>query len=117
MSAAGGERKVVIRWRKGPGKCNGAFLRWPLVGRSLSRVSENEFDPTLAVADKFSNQANKSRQVVVLKHTFTLEGLEGDLSLLSDLKEDVRGGVFNSRQCHERCVVRCKWAPYFSYPG
>jgi len=33
---------------------------------------------------------NKNSRVVVLKHMFTLEGLEKDASLLLDLKEDVR---------------------------
>ena len=52
--------------------------------------SEDEFGPTLAAADKFSDQANKSGRVVVLKHMFTLDELEEDPSLLLDLKEDVR---------------------------
>lgn len=52
--------------------------------------SEDEFGPTLAATDKFSDQANKSGRVVVLKHMFTLDELEEDPSLLLDLKEDVR---------------------------
>ena len=33
---------------------------------------------------------NHNNRVVVLKHLFTLQGLEEDASLLLDLKEDVR---------------------------
>jgi len=33
---------------------------------------------------------NQNSRVVVLKHLFTLQGLEEDTSLLLDLKEDVR---------------------------
>ena len=34
--------------------------------------------------------ANGNNRVVVLKHMFTLQGLEEDASLLLDLKDDVR---------------------------
>lgn len=37
-----------------------------------------------------ANVANKNGRVVVLKHMFTLKQLEDDVSLLLDLKEDVR---------------------------
>lgn len=33
---------------------------------------------------------NQHNRVVILKHMFTLQGLEEDASLLLDLKEDVR---------------------------
>jgi len=52
--------------------------------------SEDELGPTLTATGKFSDQANKSARVVVLKHMFTLGELEEDPSLLLDLKEDVR---------------------------
>jgi len=52
--------------------------------------SEDELGPTLTATGKFSDQANKSGRVVVLKQMFTLNELEEDPSLLLDLKEDVR---------------------------
>ncbi|CAK5265610.1 unnamed protein product [Mycena citricolor] len=50
---------------------------------------EDGFGPSMAPEDN-SKAANKNSRVVVLKHMFTLKGLEDDASLLLDLKEDVR---------------------------
>lgn len=53
---------------------------------------------------------NKNSRVVVLKHMFTLEGLEKDASLLLDLKEDVREecstlGEVTNVVLHDVCVL------------
>ncbi|KAJ7072334.1 hypothetical protein C8F01DRAFT_1044893, partial [Mycena amicta] len=49
---------------------------------------EDGFGPSLDPEE--GSAANKNSRVVVLKHMFTLKKLEEDVSLLLDLKEDVR---------------------------
>ena len=51
---------------------------------------EDGFGPSVAPEESASNAAQSNTRVVVLKHMFTLQDLENDVSLLLDLKEDVR---------------------------
>ncbi|KAJ7462298.1 hypothetical protein B0H11DRAFT_2160144 [Mycena galericulata] len=62
------------------GKMQKKLLEWD---------DEDGFGPMIQPEDS-ANVANKNSRVVVLKHMFTLKGLEDDASLLLDLKEDVR---------------------------
>jgi HIV Tat-specific factor 1 len=50
---------------------------------------EDGFGPAITPEDH-TRAANKNSRVVVLKHMFTIQGLEEDPTLLLDLKEDVR---------------------------
>ncbi|KAK0461115.1 uncharacterized protein EV420DRAFT_1530339 [Desarmillaria tabescens] len=52
-------------------------------------VDEDGFGPAIQPEDS-SHAINKNSRVVVLKHMFTLKDLEDDVSLLLDLKEEVR---------------------------
>ncbi|KAI0066108.1 hypothetical protein BV25DRAFT_1797157 [Artomyces pyxidatus] len=52
-------------------------------------VDEDNFGPSITPNDERAGP-NKNSRVVVLKHMFTLKELEEDMSLLLDLKEDVR---------------------------
>ncbi|KAI0051899.1 hypothetical protein FA95DRAFT_1484447 [Auriscalpium vulgare] len=52
-------------------------------------VDEDNFGPAITENDQREGP-NKNSRVVVLKHMFTLKELDEDLSLLLDLKEDVR---------------------------
>ncbi|KAK0241635.1 hypothetical protein EDD85DRAFT_408634 [Armillaria nabsnona] len=52
-------------------------------------VDEDGFGPAITPEDS-SHAINKNSRVVVLKHMFTLKDLEDDVSLLLDLKEEVR---------------------------
>jgi HIV Tat-specific factor 1 len=57
--------------------------------RKLEEWGEDDgFGPMSDSQDATS--VNHNNRVVVLKHLFTLQGLEEDASLLLDLKEDVR---------------------------
>jgi hypothetical protein len=78
---------------------------------------EDEFGPTLAVTDEFSNQANKSGRVVVLKHIFTTEQLEEDSALLLDLKEDVREERAILREATNVVLYDVSELPVFLIPG
>ncbi|KIK67446.1 hypothetical protein GYMLUDRAFT_1020457 [Collybiopsis luxurians FD-317 M1] len=53
-------------------------------------VDEDGFGPAMDPEEDNVNVANKNSRVVVLKHMFTLDELSKDVSLLLDLKEDVR---------------------------
>lgn len=62
-------------------------LTWPV--RKLEEWGEDDgFGPMSNPQD--ATTVNHNNRVVVLKHLFTLQGLEEDASLLLDLKEDVR---------------------------
>ena len=106
----GGERKVVEKKAtRRIGKVQ-RYVSNSLTVRSLLRNSGNwriGARKTRLVLRSQRQAANGGR-VVVLKHIFTLDGLEEDSSLLLDLKEEVRekcatpGDVTNVILCDVR---------------
>ena len=80
----------------------------------IARLDLDEFNTTLTVTDKLSNQANENGRVVVLKRVFTLRKI---LRCSWTLKRGIRdtGGR------HQRGCIRCKRAPFplflLSHPG